>query len=575
MATPKKDKKIRDSDVTRKRLIDCVGEIVRNEGFHEIGVNKIARLAENDKGLIRYHFGSLAGLLRTYIRERDYWPPFFERYKIDGSADQNEVREMFTALMQENLEQFFGDREMQKIILWQITEASPVLRQISEERENEGEKLLGLVDPTFAASGISFKAVIALLLGGSYFAVLQSQSIKSRVCGVDLNWERDFNTFRKTIGQIISWAWEKANVENRIADIPMNYELDRLEDLAEQVAGQGNVLELNEELAYEVKKVERALSAHLLTLTNETQIVTFLQVYIGRLVKLCNLLYDRERDQNPNAELILGLIETLRRPVSMYVPENIILPDIFRVREAAKFRTEWSFLLKPLQEKGTDAKLIDIMYVPLKQFISGKGEMKWSDFKYLRRYVSVLQDHTAGEFTSDTLMETLVGLGYNYTRFASYYTSRIRERAKLAEAGVPEDFLEEFKFRLKQISIYTKRDFDRYKQPILEELEKWVGGELARTKAKTKSSFNTMKLISRFKGVQLAFWKKLQYDHGVYEEDNLDVYSEKIAHNYSTKSQDDLSAASIKSKFYPKDRAIYRMVEKMLLAMLEDVRKFL
>jgi hypothetical protein len=30
------------------------------------------------------------------------------------------------------------------------------------------------------------------------------------VCGIDLNWDRDKNEVLKTIGQLIGWAWEKA-----------------------------------------------------------------------------------------------------------------------------------------------------------------------------------------------------------------------------------------------------------------------------------------------------------------------------------------------------------------------------
>jgi AcrR family transcriptional regulator len=237
MATPKKVNKIRDSEATKKKLVDSVAEIVRSEGFHLLGVNKIARLAEKDKGVIRYHFGGLNNLLRTYIKQKDYWPPFFERYKIDGSADQGEIKDMFTALMQENLKQFYADKEMQKIILWQITEGNPVLRQISEEREDEGQKLFDLTNPTFLKSGVSIKSVMALLLGGSYFAVLQAHSIKTRVCGVDVNWEKDLETLGKTIGQIISWAWERANEETKAMDMPINLELEKLEELAEKITG--------------------------------------------------------------------------------------------------------------------------------------------------------------------------------------------------------------------------------------------------------------------------------------------------------------------------------------------------
>ncbi len=80
---------------------------------------------------------------------------------------------------------------------------------------------------------------------------------------------------------------------------------------------------------------------------------------------------------------------------------------------------------------------------------------------------------------------------------------------------------------------------------------------------------------------QLAFWQKLQYDHGLFDEPDLNIFSEKLAYNFSSANQGDLSAGSIKSKFYPKDYRIIsplygkskRMVETLqaLLVMLEKM----
>jgi len=579
MATRKKDKKIRDSEATKRKLLDSVGEIVRQSGFHELGVARIAQFAEKDRALIRYHFKGLNNLLRTYIAEKDYWPPFFERYKINEDADQSEIKEMFIALMQENLKQFYANKEMQKIILWQITKSSPLLRNISEAREDEGEKLFQLTNDTFLKSGISFKAIIALLLGGTYYAVLQAHSIKSKVCGIDLNWEHDYKIFNKTIEQVISWAYEKANLETKTATTAMNYELEHLENITEELIehhkSEKELIEFPDELlSIEAKTVEKILSQHLLSLTNETQIITFLQVYLGKLIKLCNMLYRSDAGVNPDAEVILQLIESLRSPVSQYVPDNIILPELFRDTKSKRFEFRWSFILKALKENGIDPKLIEIMQIPLKRFVNAKEQMRWHDFKYLKRYLGVLTEVAASRFTEDSLLAVLVGLGYNYSRFSSCYTYKIKERLKGKNSEESKRLLKVELVKLSQISIYTNRAFDGKKLPLIDELGKWIEAEIT-VQDDQRSGLNSFKLISKLKAVQLAFWKKLEYDHGMYEEENLDVYSEKIAYNYSTKGHEELSAPSIKSKFYPKDGAIFEAIEKILLAMLEDVRKFL
>ncbi len=162
------------------------------------------------KGVIGYHYTNLNDLLRTYIRQKDYWPGFFEQFKLSEQPNEDEIKRLFTELMQENFKLFQLSPEIQKIILWQISEESPMLRSVSDEREREGAKALALADPYFKGSDINFKALMAILLGGTYYLVLHNQTNKSTVCGIDINRDRERSEVIKTIGQLIEWAFEKA-----------------------------------------------------------------------------------------------------------------------------------------------------------------------------------------------------------------------------------------------------------------------------------------------------------------------------------------------------------------------------
>jgi AcrR family transcriptional regulator len=207
MATPKKKIKVRDGEKTQRDLLNAIGEILMKCGYTGLKVNKIARHVGKDKSAIRHHFGRLVDLEKAYIREKDYWPPFFERFQLPEQPSREEVKRMFTELMQENLLSFMANPEMQKIILWQISEENPLMRSISEAREQNGARLLSKATPFFIRSGTSFKAVIALLLGGIYYLVLHAETNKSTVCGIDVNLDSDRKTVVKTIGEIIEWAF--------------------------------------------------------------------------------------------------------------------------------------------------------------------------------------------------------------------------------------------------------------------------------------------------------------------------------------------------------------------------------
>jgi len=211
MVTKRKVIKVRDAEQTQQDLLEAVGKIMGDKGFRDLSVKNITNLIGKDKNMLRYYFNSLEELEKAYIDEKDYWPPFFKRFNLGLSPEKDKVENMFTELMQENFRYFFANMEMQQIILWQISEDNPLLRQVSENREKEGAKLLNLTDPFFGGSGVSFRAVMALLLGGIYYLTLHARYNKSTVCGIDVNKMADRETLLNTIAQILTWGWQAAD----------------------------------------------------------------------------------------------------------------------------------------------------------------------------------------------------------------------------------------------------------------------------------------------------------------------------------------------------------------------------
>lgn len=208
--TKKKRYKIRDPDRMRRALIDAIGEILEKQGFTGLGVNNIARHLDRDKNLVRYYFGNVQNLKKAFIMEKDYWPPFFERFRLQGEVTRDDVHKLFVELMRENYAFFKGNKEMQNIIKWQITENLPLLRSISDNREEEGEKLLLLTDRFFAGTSVSFRSVICLLLGGIYYVVMHSGTNGSKVASVNIDDPEESEALWQTIGQIINWAFDAA-----------------------------------------------------------------------------------------------------------------------------------------------------------------------------------------------------------------------------------------------------------------------------------------------------------------------------------------------------------------------------
>lgn len=200
----------RNTDATKRELLEAVGTILTQQGFSAIRTTNITRLIGKDKNLIRYHFGSLNGLLKTYMQDKDYWRPFFECFRLSDSPQAKEIQALFVALVQENFRKFSASEQMQRIILWQISEGSPLMKSMAEEREAQGNAFLKMAMPYFRESGVSFKAILALLLGGSYFMVLQQKATGGTFCGIDLRSERDRADVLEAIEKIVEWSWQYA-----------------------------------------------------------------------------------------------------------------------------------------------------------------------------------------------------------------------------------------------------------------------------------------------------------------------------------------------------------------------------
>lgn len=198
----------KNRDETMQRLLAAVGEILKEKGYTGLGVNKIALRAGVSKELIYRYFDSLNNLLKIYISGRDYWQPLLK--DLNNASPDNSLQ-MFTELLQNQFRFFYEEKEMQRFILWQISEYNSLLRSISEDRESEGAKLLALTNTHFNGSGVNFRAVMALLLGGIYYVVLHAEHNKSTVAGMDVNREKDREEIVRTIGQILSWAWQAAD----------------------------------------------------------------------------------------------------------------------------------------------------------------------------------------------------------------------------------------------------------------------------------------------------------------------------------------------------------------------------
>lgn len=211
MATPKKEEKERDAELTKNMFIDATGKIVAEDGFPAVTAIRLSAMTGKSPTMVNYHFGSLQALKHAYITRKEYWNPLLERYVLPNDAPAEVVRDTFIEIMLLSYDVFLKDREMQGIILKQMSKSSPFLYTLLQQREAKGRQLMLQAQKYFAGSKVNFKAILNLMLAAIYTNGLHARYNNGTFCWLDLNMESDRLEVRRTIAQVINWAFLHRN----------------------------------------------------------------------------------------------------------------------------------------------------------------------------------------------------------------------------------------------------------------------------------------------------------------------------------------------------------------------------
>jgi len=202
---------VKDKELTKQKLIRAVGEVVKKEGFQNLKISKIAKYAQVDRKLIYRYFGSLNYLVEAYILENDYWMVFSDKMK-EMLADKHfsSSEQLITEVLQNQFKYFASQKETQRLILWELSVNSPLMRSIHNIRENLGQEFLEMSDDHFKQGAVNFRAVAALLVGGIYYTVLHTVYNGGTFAGIDLDTQKGKDEISKALGQIVHWAYQQA-----------------------------------------------------------------------------------------------------------------------------------------------------------------------------------------------------------------------------------------------------------------------------------------------------------------------------------------------------------------------------
>lgn len=202
-----------DKERTMGKLLLAVGHVLEEKGYTGLTISNIAKKAGVDRKLVVLYFGSLDNLVETYIKGKDYWisgmvaaTAHFSKSPMEGSKG------IIESLIISQMDNFMSNSEMQKALLWQISEKSNVMSQISREREKMSTFFFALADRELADKNVDIRAISGILVAAVYYLVLHSENTDSTVCEIDVKTTEGMDRIRAAIKQILAWTYtaEKA-----------------------------------------------------------------------------------------------------------------------------------------------------------------------------------------------------------------------------------------------------------------------------------------------------------------------------------------------------------------------------
>lgn len=200
----------KNKEQTKRRFLDAVGRIVQKEGFGGLKVNKIAREAKADKQLIYRYFDTPKELVLAHIQEKDYWMAYAdEMTKTAKEHAGGGMKNLIISILTNQYEFFLNDDEMQKLILYQITEKNPLMDGVSQARDDQAKELLQLATDELKGTGLEFRGISALIVAGIYHLVFHSKSAGGTFCGIDLNTADGHATIQTSIRQMIGLVFKE------------------------------------------------------------------------------------------------------------------------------------------------------------------------------------------------------------------------------------------------------------------------------------------------------------------------------------------------------------------------------
>lgn len=191
----------RDRTHTEQRLIETVGQIISQEGYDRVGVNRIASRSGINKILIYRYFGGLEGLLEAYVRQNQtlMTVPELDINRLKDASLQESFDVCYHYLI-ETYRQLSQNIEAQQLLKVNLVDGNAVSSQLVADQE---KALQRMVDDLSEAIQTDMGRPLAVLLMSAITLLTFMGQQKRTLLGIELGSETGRKQMEQAFKQLL------------------------------------------------------------------------------------------------------------------------------------------------------------------------------------------------------------------------------------------------------------------------------------------------------------------------------------------------------------------------------------
>lgn len=346
----------------------------------------------------------------------------------------------------------------------------------------------------------------------------------------------------------------------------------------------------------EVDKIKKQLNTALFDTASESQLEHCIQHFQAHLVSLADILItcreslSEESNKRTLCISVYCIIDELLKYIERY------FPNYFNQDELAPLPYLWMAhhqITDALKEIDSKAKLdniepdlLRISLYPLRSFSESKEKRyTYRRLIYIKQLTKDLTDKLLAGASAEIIFDHLCYLNYNSFYFLTYITEQItKEVNEQPSLGGQIEKLSFWVKRFNQRQVKPDFAFKRDRPSLQEQVSIWLNEEIYFAEKKKQLTFmfpptdqvnkpDAFKIVTSLSVPQLAFVIKILKETGVIKNTNQTDVIKFFAQNFSTERNKNISADSLRIKYYTAETSAIRSVQSLLTKLLQHSKE--